>query len=76
VVDPNRTEVIAVLEKNRIIDEINALNPSADRTWLESFKVEELADYLDHLKIVLEPASKARWVRRGNLAPIAMRECA
>ena len=63
-------------QKNRIIDEIRELNPSAEHQWLESFSIQELEHYRDHLRITLEPASSARWIRRSDLAPVTMRESA
>ena len=63
-------------EKNALIASILELNPSANHGWLEMFSVEDLAHYLEHLQFAHEHARNLRWTRRGDLAPVAMRECA
>ena len=63
-------------DKSRTIAEILELNPTADAGWLEMFSEADLAHYLEHLRFARESASNVRWTRRGNLAPVAMRECA
>ena len=65
-----------VQQKNRIIDDICEVNPSAQRGWLDMFSLDELEHYRAHLLTTLEPPSTTRWVRLGDLSAMAMRECA
>ncbi len=41
--------------RNRLIDEIQQINRSAQRAWLESFGDDALSHYLDRLRTTLEP---------------------
>jgi hypothetical protein len=40
------------------------------------FTIQDLTHYLEHLKFAHENARNVRWTRRGDLAPVSMRECA
>jgi hypothetical protein len=70
-----RTEV-PVSEKATLIASICEINPSASTEWLSRFPDSDLRDYLDHLMISMEPAARARWVRRNDCAPLFTREAA
>lgn len=63
-------------DKNALIASILELNPSAHHGWLEMFTIQDLTHYLEHLKFAHENARNVRWTRRGDLAPVSMRECA
>ncbi len=63
------------LSPPQMIDRIIALNPSATSDFLERFRPNHLAAYLDHLVATREPRgrSNARWVRRGDTPGIVTR---
>ena len=51
--------------RQKLIDEIQLINRSADRSWLESFADSALRTYLDRLALTIGPRTAAsRWVRR------------
>lgn len=63
-------------EKATLIASICEINPSASTEWLARFSEADLRDYLDHLTVSMEPAARARWVRRSDCAPLFTREAA
>ncbi len=63
-------------DKNRIIDAIRELNPTAAAEWLATFTMDELREYHDRLMSLMDATAGARWLRRGDTAAIYVREAA
>jgi hypothetical protein len=63
-----------VADKNRLIDAIREINPTAAAEWLARFTDVELRDYYERLMGLLHPVAGARWMRRGEAAAIFVRE--
>ncbi len=64
-----------MLDKNRLIELIQATNKSSDRIWLEQFDCDDLRLYLDHLDMTLEPrGAQSRWTRRGDTPAVVWRK--
>ena len=63
-------------EKSTLIAAICEINPSASTEWLACFSEQDLAEYLKHHAISMEPASATRWIRRNDRAPMITREAA
>jgi hypothetical protein len=63
-----------VADKNRLIDAIREINPTAAVDWLARFTEVELRDYYERLMGLLDPSPGARWMRRGEAAAIFVRE--
>lgn len=60
--------------KDQIIQDIQRINRSARRDWLEAFDEPALARYLAHLRKSLEPrGGRSFWVRTGGTPPIVTR---
>jgi len=61
-------------DKDRVIDQIQAINRGSDRTWLACFELEDLQRYLDHLQRSLEPRGpQSVWVRPGDTSAVVQR---
>lgn len=57
----------ASLPCERLMHEIQTLNPTAGRDYLSRFSERELRLYLDHLTATCEPRGRmARWLRRAE----------
>jgi hypothetical protein len=57
--------------RERLIERIREVNPSATTGWLASFDEEALALYVEHLEAAREPRGRgARWVRPGDTRAI------
>jgi hypothetical protein len=53
-----------MIKKPRIIDEIQQINQSARRDWLDTFATSALCRYLDRLELTLGPRGRqSTWVR-------------
>ena len=53
------------MNKDQLIDEIRALNPTAGEPFLQQFEEEALAQYLEHMKSALSNKLRIHgWVRR------------
>ena len=64
-----------MLDKNRLIELIQATNKSSTREWLEQFDCDDLRLYLDHLDMTLEPhGAQSRWTRRGDTPAVVWRK--
>jgi hypothetical protein len=61
--------------KTNLIDAIQTHNPTADRSWLETFTNDSLRSYLDHLLSALEPRG-SHWIRPGDTPAITTRAAA
>ena len=61
---------------SRVIDEIRDLNPTADAAFLSEFAADELETYLRRLRMAVEAPKSLPWVRRNDVWPVAMRDCA
>ena len=61
-------------DKYRLIDAIREINPTAAVDWLARFTEHELRDYYERLMSLMHPESGARWMRRGGVAAIFVRE--
>ncbi len=59
-----------MLSKDHLIDQILALNPSAEPEWLGQFRADALDSYLQHLRFMQEPRRRSRWVRPGDTPAI------
>ena len=60
--------------KEQIIQDIQRINRSARRDWLEAFDEPALGRYLDHLRQSLEPrGGRSFWVRAERTPPIVTR---
>lgn len=58
-------------DKQRLIEMIQEINPTAAVDWLERFDAGALRDYLDHLQLTLEPRGRrSSWIRRGDSPPV------
>jgi hypothetical protein len=60
----------ALMSRAQLIERILEHNPTATPEFLSRFNENSLADYLDHLCVVDEPA--VPWVRKG-IAPAIVR---
>lgn len=63
-------------DTSRTIDEIRALNPSAEVAFLVGFTAAELEDYRRRLLLAVDAPKSLPWVRRNDVWPVVMRECA
>lgn len=71
----NQQELTDMLDKNRIIELIQATNKSSNREWLEQFDCDDLRLYLDHLDMTLEPrGGQSSWTRRGDTPAVVWRK--
>lgn len=61
---------------SRLIDEIRELNPSADAGFLAAFSATELEDYRRRLELASDAPKSLPWIRRNDVWPVAVRECA
>jgi hypothetical protein len=69
--DPRPTEH-ELVERSRLVARILEMNPSASSTFLESFKLNDLSAYLNHLMSAAQPRGRlARWIRPDNTPGIA-----
>lgn len=63
-----------MVSKTKLIDEIQTINPSAERDWLLVFDQNALKSYLDHLQLTLEPRGRnSVWRRTHETAAIVTR---
>ncbi|MCA9290836.1 MAG: hypothetical protein KDA25_06895 [Phycisphaerales bacterium] len=61
-----------MLNKTDLITGIQKFNRSARTDWLERFDASALGQYLDHLRLTIQPRG-SRWVRLGDTAAIVTR---
>ena len=60
------------MSKAQMIDQIQQINRSAARDWLDLFTRSELGQYLAHLQLTLEPrGSDSRWIPMPDMAALA-----
>ena len=63
--------------KNRLIDGIMQMNPTARAEWLDHFDTAALRRYLDHLLHAVEPRGRASyWFRDGETTAVVTRRSA
>jgi hypothetical protein len=56
-----------MIKKPKIIDEIQQINQSARRDWLDTFATSALCRYLDRLELTLGPRGRQSiWVRHDE----------
>ena len=61
-----------LVERSRLVSRILEMNPSASSAFLESFKLNDLSAYLNHLLSATQPRGRlARWIRPDNTPGIA-----
>jgi hypothetical protein len=60
-----------MIDKATVIRNIQEINRSAQRDWLDRFDVDALQLYLEHLHHGLEPrGGRSRWLRPGDTPPV------
>ena len=58
-------------ERQRLIDQIVTLNPTAAREYLDQFQDQSLKYYLNHLHATQEPRGRMAWGLRPAETPAA-----
>lgn len=62
------------LSRPQLVERIIAINPTATTSFLNRFRPDRLADYLDRLVATQEPRGRgSRWVRRGDTSGMVAR---
>ncbi len=64
----------AIDVRDDLIDEIRSINRAASCDYLRAFSYEALVEYLQHLRLTLEPRLRSPgWVRRASGPAICTR---
>lgn len=65
-----------MLNKSQLIESIQQINRSAKTSWLSSFDIAALRNYLTNLQRTLEPRGpESAWTRLGDTPPVVERQC-